>query len=77
MDTITQALRKALIAVVRGYQLLISPILGPRCRFHPSCSTYAIQALKQHTLLKAIPLIARRLVRCHPGSPGGCDPVPD
>ncbi|MCX5472532.1 membrane protein insertion efficiency factor YidD [Alcaligenes sp. A-TC2] len=66
----------ALVLLVRGYQLFMSPLLGPRCRFYPTCSQYAIQALQTHGPLKGTWLAARRLVRCHPWHPGGHDPVP-
>lgn len=65
-----------LVLVVRGYQLLISPLLGPRCRFHPTCSHYAIEALRTHGALKGSWLTVLRLGRCHPLNPGGYDPVP-
>ncbi|WP_235200634.1 membrane protein insertion efficiency factor YidD [Pseudomonas monteilii] len=65
-----------LIALVRGYQLLISPIIGNRCRFHPSCSQYSIEALRTHGALVGTWLTVRRLLRCHPLHPGGFDPVP-
>ena len=65
-----------LIALVRGYQLFISPIIGNRCRFHPSCSQYSIEALRTHGALKGLWLTVRRLLRCHPLHPGGFDPVP-
>ncbi len=61
--------------VVRLYQLLISPLLPPACRFHPSCSTYAIHATARHGLWKGLWLTGRRLLRCHPFHPGGWDPV--
>jgi putative membrane protein insertion efficiency factor len=62
--------------LIRAYQLLISPWLGPRCRFYPSCSTYALEALEQHGLARGGILALRRLARCHPGCAGGYDPVP-
>lgn len=65
-----------LIGVVRFYQLVISPILGPRCRFYPTCSHYAIEALKQHGIFCGSWLTFKRIIRCHPGNPGGVDPVP-
>lgn len=65
-----------LVLLVRGYQLFISPLLGPRCRFYPTCSQYAIQALRTHGPFKGTWLAARRIVRCHPWHPGGHDPVP-
>jgi len=65
-----------LIGVVRFYQLFISPIIGPRCRFYPTCSHYTIDAIKQHGVLKGGWLAIKRIVRCHPYNPGGVDPVP-
>ena len=65
-----------LVLIVRGYQLFISPLLGPRCRFHPTCSHYAIEALQTHGALKGTWLSLKRLGRCHPLNPGGYDPVP-
>ncbi|HIE40665.1 MAG TPA: membrane protein insertion efficiency factor YidD [Thiomicrorhabdus sp.] len=65
-----------LIGLVRFYQLFISPLLGPRCRFYPSCSHYTIEALKQHGLLKGGWMAIKRIARCHPYNPGGVDPVP-
>lgn len=65
-----------LMLLVRCYQLGISPLIGPRCRFHPSCSQYAIEALRTHGALKGGWLALRRLSRCHPWHPGGYDPVP-
>jgi putative membrane protein insertion efficiency factor len=61
---------------IRVYQLLISPLLGPRCRFYPSCSSYAVEALQRHGALRGSWLAVRRLGRCHPWNPGGPDPVP-
>jgi putative membrane protein insertion efficiency factor len=65
-----------LIGLVRAYQLLVSPMLGPTCRYYPSCSAYAVQALQVHGAVKGTWLAARRLLRCHPWSPGGVDHVP-
>jgi putative membrane protein insertion efficiency factor len=65
-----------LTLLVRGYQLLISPLLGPRCRFYPSCSAYALEALRRHGALRGSWLAVRRLARCHPWNPGGVDHVP-
>ncbi len=69
-------MRPILIALIRGYQLLISPLLGPRCRFYPSCSQYGIEAIRCHGPLRGCWLTLRRLLKCHPGHPGGFDPVP-
>ena len=67
---------RALAALVRGYRLLVSPLLGPRCRFAPTCSAYALEALERHGALRGGWLAARRIARCHPFHPGGHDPVP-
>jgi len=64
------------MAVVRAYQLMLSPLLPPSCRFTPSCSVYAHEALKRHGAVRGTWLAARRLARCHPWNPGGYDPVP-
>ncbi len=76
MAYLDQALARLLILLVRGYQLIISPLLGPRCRFTPSCSCYAIDALRLHGPWRGVWLAARRIGRCHPLHPGGHDPVP-
>lgn len=69
-------MKSLLLFAIRGYQLLVSPLLGPRCRFYPSCSAYAYQAVVAHGGLRGSWLAARRLLRCHPWNPGGIDPVP-
>jgi putative membrane protein insertion efficiency factor len=73
---LARALAWPLIMVVRGYQLFLSPLLPPACRYTPSCSTYAVEALQRHGALRGSWLAARRIARCHPFSPGGYDPVP-
>ncbi|MGE5153856.1 MAG: membrane protein insertion efficiency factor YidD [Bdellovibrio bacteriovorus] len=67
---------RLVILVIRAYQYLISPMLGPHCRFHPTCSHYAAEALERHGLARGGLLALRRLSRCHPWHPGGFDPVP-
>jgi uncharacterized protein len=67
---------RALTASIRLYQRLVSPLLGARCRFYPSCSEYAAQAIERHGALKGTYLAARRLLRCHPWHEGGIDEVP-
>ena len=65
-----------LVLLIRAYQLLVSPLLGRHCRFHPSCSEYAIEALQCHGLWKGSRLALRRIGSCHPWHAGGFDPVP-
>lgn len=67
---------RMLVLLVRSYQLFISPMFGPRCRFHPTCSQYAVEALQTHGAFKGGRLALRSLLRCHPLHPGGHDPVP-
>jgi putative membrane protein insertion efficiency factor len=64
------------IWLIRFYQLAISPLLGPRCRYHPTCSEYAIEALRRYGIIKGGWLTIRRLGRCHPWGGSGHDPVP-
>ncbi|OXS16180.1 membrane protein insertion efficiency factor YidD [Zobellella denitrificans] len=64
------------IGLIRLYQLVISPLLGPRCRFTPTCSQYAIEAIRLHGFLKGGWLTVKRLLKCHPLGPSGHDPVP-
>lgn len=66
---------KIITAPIRFYQYAISPLLGRNCRFYPSCSQYAIEALEKLPLYKALPKIIWRILRCHPFSKGGDDPV--
>ena len=69
-------IRALLVALVRAYRFLLSPWIGQNCRFHPSCSTYALEALETHGALRGSWLTLARLGRCHPFHPGGEDPVP-
>ena len=71
------ALAAPLIWLVRGYQIALSPILGGRCRYYPTCSQYSIEALRAHGPLRGSWLTLRRLLRCHPFGRSGFDPVPD
>jgi putative membrane protein insertion efficiency factor len=67
---------RLLVWFLRAYQLVLSPMLGQNCRFYPSCSNYAIEALKVHGAARGSLLAARRVCRCHPWNEGGVDPVP-
>ena len=77
MAAIGTVMRAVLIALIRAYQWFISPLLGPHCRFYPSCSQYAREAIERHGTLRGSGLALRRLLRCHPWHPGGVDPVPE
>ena len=68
--------RKLAIAPIRIYQYLISPLLPRRCRFLPTCSEYAVEAIGRHGVLRGSWLALRRVLKCHPFHPGGFDPVP-
>jgi len=65
-----------LVFFVRAYQATVSPFLGPCCRYTPTCSQYAIEALGRHGVVRGLGLSAWRILRCHPFARGGCDPVP-
>ena len=69
-------MNKVLIPLIRAYQYLLSPMLGQRCKYYPSCSNYAIEALRVHGAVRGAGLAAWRLLRCNPFSNGGVDPVP-
>jgi putative membrane protein insertion efficiency factor len=69
-------MKTLLVLLLRGYQLLLSPMLGQNCRFYPSCSHYALEAIRVHGAGRGGLLAAKRVCRCHPWNPGGNDPVP-
>ena len=69
-------MKRVLLWLLRGYQFAISPLFGPSCRFYPTCSNYAIEAVREHGAAKGSLLAAKRLCKCHPWHPGGLDPVP-
>ncbi|MGR9071538.1 MAG: membrane protein insertion efficiency factor YidD [Gammaproteobacteria bacterium] len=70
-------MRIVLIEIIKFYKFFISPLLGNRCRFYPSCSSYAIDALRLHGVFVGVYLTIKRLLRCHPFHEGGIDPVPE
>ena len=76
MAPLGQLPRQLLVLPIRGYQRFISPAFPARCRFSPSCSHYAVEAITRYGVLRGSWLAARRLLRCHPFHPGGVDPVP-
>ncbi|HQU79271.1 MAG TPA: membrane protein insertion efficiency factor YidD [Azonexus sp.] len=69
-------MKRLLVALLRTYQYAISPFLGRRCRYYPSCSEYAVEAVEKHGAIKGGWLGVKRVCRCHPWHPGGYDPVP-
>ncbi|WP_332879021.1 membrane protein insertion efficiency factor YidD [Massilia sp. S19_KUP03_FR1] len=69
-------MKTILVFLLRAYQLVLSPMLGQNCRFYPSCSHYAIEALRSHGAARGSYLSLRRVCRCHPWNEGGLDPVP-
>lgn len=73
----SELLAKLLIAFVHAYQIALRPVLGGSCRFTPSCSCYAVEALERHGPIRGLGLSVRRIVRCHPFHPAGHDPVPE
>jgi putative membrane protein insertion efficiency factor len=75
-STCSRIARKCARALLRAYRLILSPVIGPACRYIPSCSVYAEQAIDEWGLMKGIYLALRRLLRCHPLTAGGLDPVP-
>jgi len=77
MEKNRSPLQRAATALIRGYQLIISPLIGPRCRFTPTCSQYGIEAINSHGFLKGAWLTSKRLLKCHPFNDGGSDPVPE
>ncbi|MAU91430.1 MAG: membrane protein insertion efficiency factor YidD [Gammaproteobacteria bacterium TMED182] len=68
---------KIVSAMIRVYQWIISPLLGPRCRFYPSCSNYMLESLEKHGLMAGLKLGVKRVIKCHPLHPGGIDEVPE
>ena len=75
-DGVSRILGWGITAIIRGYQLCVAPILPPSCRFYPSCSHYAAEAVERHGPLRGLALALRRLLRCHPWGGSGYDPVP-
>ncbi|OQX23323.1 MAG: membrane protein insertion efficiency factor YidD [Desulfobacteraceae bacterium IS3] len=65
-----------LLFIIKAYQFVVSPMLGDRCRFYPSCSDYAYQAIERYGMFKGLCISLKRILRCHPFNPGGFDPVP-
>ncbi|MES9812858.1 MAG: membrane protein insertion efficiency factor YidD [Candidatus Thiodiazotropha sp.] len=70
-------MRRIVISLIKLYQTILSPFVGQHCRFYPSCSTYALEALEKHGTLQGLWLSVKRVSRCHPWHEGGVDPVPE
>ncbi len=70
-------MKRLLLAMIRAYQFLLSPWVGSQCRFYPTCSHYAAEAIERHGAIRGSWLALRRIGRCHPWHPGGMDPVPE
>ncbi len=76
-NALSALVARVLVGLIQAYRQWLSPLLGPRCRFIPSCSAYGLEAIQRHGPWRGGWLTARRLLRCHPFTPCGCDPVPD
>lgn len=76
MKTLLHILSLPFIALIRVYQIVISPWLGPKCRYNPTCSAYAIEAFQKHGVFQGFWLAIKRISRCHPWGGSGYDPVP-
>jgi putative membrane protein insertion efficiency factor len=76
MRIIKKSIAMLFLALIRVYQYTLSPVLGSNCRFYPSCSEYAYQAIRRYGPLGGLVLAVKRILRCHPFHPGGIDPVP-
>ena len=77
MSALTSGVRGAFVAPIKLYQKTVSPLTGQRCKYHPSCSEYAVQAIQKFGILRGLVLAGWRLLRCNPWSRGGFDPVED
>ena len=77
METIIKIITKTLVGLIGIYRAFVSPVIGPRCRHIPSCSEYALDAIKKRGIISGALLTSKRILRCRPGGTSGYDPVPD
>ena len=77
METIIKIITKTLVGLIGIYRAFVSPVIGPRCRHIPSCSEYALDAIKKRGIISGVLLTSKRILRCRPGGTSGYDPVPD
>ena len=76
MEIFTKSITLIIVGIIKFYQIVISPVIGPSCRHYPTCSQYTIESLKTHGVLKGLYLSVRRIWKCRPGGSHGYDPVP-
>jgi len=76
IEAVHRAAVTGLVFVIRAYQKVVSPLLGPRCRYAPTCSEYAVEAIERHGVMRGLALALWRVLRCHPFGGSGYDPVP-
>ena len=76
MEIFTKSITLIFVGLIKFYQLVVSPVIGPSCRHYPTCSEYSIEAVKTHGLIRGLYLASRRILRCRPGGTHGYDPVP-
>ena len=76
MEIFTKSITLIFVGLIKFYQLVVSPVIGPSCRHYPTCSEYSVEAVKTHGLIRGLYLASRRILRCRPGGTHGYDPVP-
>ena len=76
MEIFTKSITLIIVGIIKFYQIVVSPVMGPSCRHYPTCSQYTIESLKTHGVLRGLYLSVRRIWRCRPGGSHGYDPVP-
>ena len=76
MEIFTKSITLIIVGIIKFYQIVVSPVIGPSCRHYPTCSQYTIESLKTHGVLRGLYLSVRRIWRCRPGGSHGYDPVP-